>query len=95
MRMALGADATGILTMVLRQGAVQAALGTVAGVAIAFAIAAAMGGRHREHAVRRHWPGFSDIRCRRRAHCCSVAGGNAGSRPTRISGCTTQFCPEV
>ena len=42
--MALGADATGILTMVLRQGAVQAAVGTVAGVTIAFAIAAAMGG---------------------------------------------------
>jgi ABC-type antimicrobial peptide transport system permease subunit len=43
-RMALGADAAGILTMVLRQGAVQAAVGTIAGVAIAFTIAAAMGG---------------------------------------------------
>jgi ABC-type antimicrobial peptide transport system permease subunit len=43
-RMALGADAVGILTMVLRQGAVQAAVGTIAGVAIAFTIAAAMGG---------------------------------------------------
>jgi putative ABC transport system permease protein len=42
-RMALGADSGGILNMVLRQGAVQAAAGIIAGLSIAFGVAAAMG----------------------------------------------------
>jgi predicted permease len=42
-RMALGADASGILGMVLSQGARQAALGIVAGIAIALIIAGTMG----------------------------------------------------
>src|SRR5262249_29039625 len=42
-RMALGADREKILKMVLRQGAGQAAVGLIAGIGLALAIAAAMG----------------------------------------------------
>jgi len=42
-RMALGADARRILTMVLRQGAVQIGLGVVLGLGLAFGLAAAIG----------------------------------------------------
>jgi ABC-type antimicrobial peptide transport system permease subunit len=41
--MALGADAARVLRMVLRQGGVQVAIGVVAGLGLAYAMAALMG----------------------------------------------------
>ncbi len=92
-RMALGAHYSRILRMVLRQGAVQLALGSRARRRPGADAGHAGGRRHSEHPVRRQRPRSADLRDGHRGDHERVARGDAGARPPRHAGRSDDRAP--